>query len=260
MEGEIELPDVPAQGRARSRRATTGTAARATTGQVLCRRDAEPLRARDRHHLSQPAIRSASSIGLLKQPPGAGAAPALRSRQRGGCRRCGSSCSSSPRCAARACRGCPRRWCCASTRRRTRRVYFSLLRNTGHRNVSHLMREEGQLAPDENTLTVVPGFIGAYPNAILRATPAELPALTAALGALASQADYSRVRRPLRDPAHQRRLLAGERCARRRLPAAGRRWRPGCSTTTGSTTGEQADAERPAPRLSVGRRRFKLSR
>jgi hypothetical protein len=71
-------------------------------------------------------------------------------------------------------------------------LYFSLLRNTGHRNVSHLMREEGQLAPDENTLTVVPGFIGAYPNAILRVTPAELPALTAALGALASQADYGR--------------------------------------------------------------------
>jgi len=70
--------------------------------------------------------------------------------------------------------------------------YFSLLRNTGHLNVSHLMREEGQLAPDENTLTVVPGFIGAYPNTILRATPAELPALTATLGALASQADYGR--------------------------------------------------------------------
>ncbi|HSW27096.1 MAG TPA: fatty acid cis/trans isomerase, partial [Burkholderiaceae bacterium] len=71
-------------------------------------------------------------------------------------------------------------------------LYFSLLRNTGHRNVSHLMREEGQLVPDENTLTVVPGFIGAYPNAILRTTPAELPALTAALGALASPADYGR--------------------------------------------------------------------
>jgi hypothetical protein len=70
--------------------------------------------------------------------------------------------------------------------------YFSLLRNTGHFNVSHLMLEKGELAPDEDTLTVVPGFIGAYPNAILRATQAELPALTAALGALASQADYSR--------------------------------------------------------------------
>jgi hypothetical protein len=70
--------------------------------------------------------------------------------------------------------------------------YFSLLRNTGHRNVSHLMREKGELVPDEDTLTVVPGFIGAYPNAILHATPAELPALTAALGTLASQADYGR--------------------------------------------------------------------
>ena len=68
--------------------------------------------------------------------------------------------------------------------------YFSLLRNTGHSNVAHLARETGELRPLENTLTVVPGFIGAYPNAILRATPDELPALAAAIGTLASQADY----------------------------------------------------------------------
>jgi hypothetical protein len=68
--------------------------------------------------------------------------------------------------------------------------YFSLLRNTGHSNVSHLLEKKAALRPEENTLTVVPGFIGAYPNAIYRATPAELPALTAAIGKLASEADY----------------------------------------------------------------------
>ncbi len=68
--------------------------------------------------------------------------------------------------------------------------YFSLLRNTGHSNVSHLLREKAELLPDENTLTVVPGFIGAYPNAIYRATKAELPALAAALAKLGSEADY----------------------------------------------------------------------
>ena len=68
--------------------------------------------------------------------------------------------------------------------------YFSLLRDTGHSNVSHLLKEKAELLPTENTLTVVRGFIGAYPNAILHATPAELPALAAAIGTLASEADY----------------------------------------------------------------------
>lgn len=68
--------------------------------------------------------------------------------------------------------------------------YFSLLRNTGHSNVSHLLENKAELLPSENTLTVVPGFIGAYPNAIYRTTPAELPALSAAIAKLASEADY----------------------------------------------------------------------
>jgi len=69
--------------------------------------------------------------------------------------------------------------------------YFSLLRNTGHSNVSHLVKETAELRPDENTLTVVPGFIGAYPNAIYRAAVDELPALAAAIGKLRSEADYA---------------------------------------------------------------------
>jgi hypothetical protein len=68
--------------------------------------------------------------------------------------------------------------------------YFSLLRDTGHANVSHLLERKSELLPDENALTVVPGFIGAYPNAIYHATPAELPAFTAATAKLASEADY----------------------------------------------------------------------
>lgn len=68
--------------------------------------------------------------------------------------------------------------------------YFSLLTIIGHSNVTHLLLEKHTLLPAENTLTVVPGFIGAYPNALLRATPSELPALTAAISTLASEADY----------------------------------------------------------------------
>jgi hypothetical protein len=100
--------------------------------------------------------------------------------------------------------------------------YFSLLRDTGHRNVSYLIREKGELVPDEDTLTVVPGFIGAYPNAILRATPAELPALTAAIGTLASQADYGR----LADRFVIRRTSAAFWPASDALAAAYRQWSP----------------------------------
>ena len=69
-------------------------------------------------------------------------------------------------------------------------AYFSLLRDTGHLNVSTVLREQAALLPDENSLTVVPGFIGAYPNALIHATAADLPALRQAIAGLASEADY----------------------------------------------------------------------
>jgi Fatty acid cis/trans isomerase (CTI) len=71
--------------------------------------------------------------------------------------------------------------------------YVTLLRNTGHANVAHLAREKSELLPGENTLTVVPGFIGAYPNAIYRASEADLPALRTAIAGMASEADYRKL-------------------------------------------------------------------
>jgi hypothetical protein len=71
--------------------------------------------------------------------------------------------------------------------------YFSLLRNTAHANVSHLMRESQELLPAENSLTLVPGFIGAYPNAIYSLRESELPELALAIRALASEDDYRKL-------------------------------------------------------------------
>ncbi|MGH8616159.1 MAG: fatty acid cis/trans isomerase [Burkholderiales bacterium] len=68
--------------------------------------------------------------------------------------------------------------------------WFTLLRDTAHANVSHLFREASELRPDEDTLTLVPGFIGDYPNAFYRLQRAELPAFTAAVRGLKSEADY----------------------------------------------------------------------
>jgi len=69
--------------------------------------------------------------------------------------------------------------------------YFSVLRNTAHKNVAHMFKEE--LLPAENTLTVVPGFLGAYPNAIFSVKAADLPALVNAIGSLASEDDYRKL-------------------------------------------------------------------
>lgn len=72
-------------------------------------------------------------------------------------------------------------------------VYVSLLRNTGHLNVSQIFNEERRLSPDDNTLSVVPGIVGAYPNALYRLSARELPALTQAIAGLGSEDDYRRL-------------------------------------------------------------------
>ena len=71
--------------------------------------------------------------------------------------------------------------------------WFTLLRDTAHRNVSHIVFEKQELVPSENTLTVVPGFVGAYPNAVYRVRRADLPALAAAIRGLGSEDDYRKL-------------------------------------------------------------------
>lgn len=68
--------------------------------------------------------------------------------------------------------------------------YFTLLRNTGHSNVSQLLSEKKALLPVENTLTVAAGFIGSYPNALYRVQRKQLDAMATALARLGSQGDY----------------------------------------------------------------------
>jgi Fatty acid cis/trans isomerase (CTI) len=71
--------------------------------------------------------------------------------------------------------------------------WLTLLRDTAHSNVSHIFLENAELLPAENTLTLVPGFIGAYPNAIYRVRRADLPALAAAIRGLGSEDDYRKL-------------------------------------------------------------------
>ena len=68
--------------------------------------------------------------------------------------------------------------------------YFTLLRNTGHSNVSHVFSEGQEVLSDEDTLTVVPGFIGSYPNALYAVSRAKLTHLAEAIRRLSSEDDY----------------------------------------------------------------------
>ncbi|MNK41229.1 Fatty acid cis/trans isomerase (CTI) [compost metagenome] len=68
---------------------------------------------------------------------------------------------------------------------------YSLIRNTAHASVSHLLGERKELVPAEDTLTLTPGINFSYPNAFYRASAAELPTLVAALQGLRSENDYA---------------------------------------------------------------------
>ncbi len=67
------------------------------------------------------------------------------------------------------------------------------MKDTGHRNVTHLLLEQNELAPEDNALTMVPGLIGAYPNAFFRLPQSELSEFIQAVSSLKSEDDYRRL-------------------------------------------------------------------
>ncbi len=67
----------------------------------------------------------------------------------------------------------------------------TLIHNDGHTNVATMFNEQARRVPEEDTLTVVPGFLGAYPNALFKVSEQDLPAFTDAVARLSSEADYA---------------------------------------------------------------------
>jgi hypothetical protein len=72
--------------------------------------------------------------------------------------------------------------------------YFTLLRDSAHLNVAHLFHEDQRRAIDEDQVTVLRGFVGAYPNALYSVAQADLPSLVGALTALDSAQAYDSLR------------------------------------------------------------------
>lgn len=93
--------------------------------------------------------------------------------------------------------------------------WLTLLNNSAHKNVAQIFFEDLRRLPDEDTLTLVDGFVGAYPNAFWTVDETRLPELSRRIASLATEADYSALldefgmRRtdprfwPLSDQAHQ---------------------------------------------------------
>ena len=71
--------------------------------------------------------------------------------------------------------------------------YFTLISNRAHTNVAELFGEAKRRLPDEDDLTLVSGFIGAYPNAFFAVNAAELPGFVDAMRGLASEDDYRKL-------------------------------------------------------------------
>jgi hypothetical protein len=69
--------------------------------------------------------------------------------------------------------------------------YYTVLHNVAHRNITALFSEKKNLVPEEDSLAVVKGFIGSYPNAYWKVSEQDLPALVAGVSALANEYSYA---------------------------------------------------------------------
>jgi len=71
-----------------------------------------------------------------------------------------------------------------------RDYYYTLLRNSAHKNITSLFGESSERQPENDTISVLKGFLGSYPGAYWRVAEADLPALAEQVRALRSEDDY----------------------------------------------------------------------
>ena len=72
--------------------------------------------------------------------------------------------------------------------------YASILRDSAHTNVAQLFAEKARRVTEEDTLSVVRGFLGAYPNALFAVPAGQLDAFVDAVTKLDREADYQALR------------------------------------------------------------------
>ena len=71
--------------------------------------------------------------------------------------------------------------------------YFTLIRNSAYANMTSLFDEKKNRLPGEDSLTVLPGFIGAYPNAFFVVDQQDIKDFVDRLSNLKTESDYAAV-------------------------------------------------------------------
>jgi hypothetical protein len=71
--------------------------------------------------------------------------------------------------------------------------YFTLLRNSAHTSMTALFREDKTRLPSEDTMTVLRGFVGAYPNILYVVDEQKLGDFVDTLSGLKTETDYAAV-------------------------------------------------------------------
>ncbi|EED31096.1 fatty acid cis/trans isomerase [gamma proteobacterium NOR5-3] len=69
--------------------------------------------------------------------------------------------------------------------------FVTLLSNSAYTNMTAVFGAKNNRWPDEDSLSVVPGFVGAYPNAFYRVKRADVPDFVEHIASLKSESDYS---------------------------------------------------------------------
>lgn len=67
---------------------------------------------------------------------------------------------------------------------------YSLINNSAHKNVAHLFSEANRRIPAEDTLTVLSGIVGTYPNAFFQVQERDLSEFTHTLLHIKTEQDY----------------------------------------------------------------------
>lgn len=70
---------------------------------------------------------------------------------------------------------------------------FTVLRNSAHYNVNSLFDEQENRNPSEDTLTVVRGFLGSYPDAFWQINASQIESTVKQLSSIKSESDYQRL-------------------------------------------------------------------
>ena len=72
---------------------------------------------------------------------------------------------------------------------------YTILRNSGHSNITSLFLEDTNRLPDEDYLTILPGVVGAYPDALWRVNESELSDFIDGVSQLGSEANFAALMR-----------------------------------------------------------------